>query len=132
MHNLSKQNTANTLGTAGTGAALGAAIGSIFPGAGTLIGGAIGGVVGLGVGLFGGASRRNRLRKRIYNAQQSINRQNNYSFASAQGDYLNQDYDLNHEYTQDDQLYVANEGKDKYGDMKTRKLPHYADGKIAT
>lgn len=131
MDALRKQNTSNTLATTGSGAALGAAIGSIFPGAGTIIGGAIGAIAGLGIGLLGGSSRSHKLRKRMYNAQQNINRSNNYAFASAQGDYLNQDYDLNHAYTQDDQLYVANAGKDQGGTMK-KKLPHYDVGKVAT
>lgn len=131
LSELNKQNTSNTLATAGSGAALGAAIGSIFPGAGTIIGGAIGAVAGLGFGLFGGSNRKRKLQRRIYNAQQSVNRNNNYAFAAAQGDYLNQMYDLNHEYTQDDQIYVANEGKDQGGYMK-KKLPHYDVGKVAT
>ena len=131
LSELNKQNTSNTLATAGSGAALGAAIGSIFPGAGTIIGGAIGAVAGLGFGLFGGSNRKRKLQRRIYNAQQSVNRNNNYAFAAAQGDYLNQMYDLNHEYTQDDQIYVANEGKDQGGYMK-KKLPHYAEGKVAS
>ena len=57
MSKLSKENTSNTLATAGTGAALGASIGSVFPGAGTVIGGAIGAIGGLFAGLFGGAAR---------------------------------------------------------------------------
>lgn len=69
MDALRKQNTSNTLATTGSGAALGAAIGSIFPGAGTIIGGVIGAVAGLGIGLLGGSSRSHKLRKRMYNAQ---------------------------------------------------------------
>jgi hypothetical protein len=79
LSELSKENTGNTLKTAGTGAALGASIGALFPGAGTLLGGAIGGVVGSLTGIFGGASRRRKLKRKIFNAQQDVNRYNNFA-----------------------------------------------------
>jgi uncharacterized membrane protein len=60
MDELSKQNTANTLNTAASGASLGSAFGPIGAG--------IGGVVGGVVGLFGGASRRNKMAERIRQA----------------------------------------------------------------
>lgn len=121
LDDLRKQNTSNTLNTASKGAALGAAVGSIFPGIGTVLGGVIGGVGGLVTGLIGGASRKNRLRKRIFNAQQQIGRNNNYNLASAQGSYLDQMYGLNHQYTQDDQIYVAKHGKACGGLMELSK-----------
>lgn len=123
MSELSKQNTSNTLKTAGSGAALGASIGSIFPGAGTVIGGAVGGVVGAIGGLFGGASRKRKQKRRMELAQQQINRDNNMAMSSAQSDYLDQTYDANHENTQDDVLY-ANKGKDQ-----NMILPGFKSGK---
>lgn len=123
MSELSKQNTSNTLKTAGSGAALGASIGSIFPGAGTVIGGAVGGVVGAIGGLFGGASRKRKQKRRMELAQQQINRDNNMAMSSAQSDYLDQTYDANHENTQDDVLY-ANKGKDQ-----NMILPWFKSGK---
>ena len=66
LSELSKENTGNTLKTAGTGAALGASVGSIVPGIGTVIGGAAGGVVGALTGIFGGASRRRKLKRKIF------------------------------------------------------------------
>lgn len=123
LSELSKENTGNTLKTTGTGAALGASIGSIFPGAGTVIGGAIGGVVGAIGGLFGGASRKRKQKRRMELAQQQINRDNNMAMSSAQSDYLDQTYDANHENTQDDVLY-ANKGKDQ-----NMILPGFKSGK---
>ena len=123
LSELSKENTGNTLKTAGTGAALGASVGSIVPGIGTVIGGAIGGVVGTIGGLFGGASRKRKLKRRMELAQQQINRDNNFAQSSAQSDYLDQTYDANHEDTQDDVLY-ANKGKDQ-----NMILPGFKSGK---
>ena len=79
LSELSKENTGTTLKTTGAGAALGASVGSIFPGAGTVIGGAVGGVVGALTGIFGGASRRRKLKRKIFNAQQEVNRYNNFA-----------------------------------------------------
>ena len=121
LDELRKQNTNNTLNTTAKGAALGAAVGSIFPGAGTILGGVIGGVAGAITGFIGGASRKHKLRKRMFNAQQQISRNNNYNLASAQGDYLDQTYDINHQYTQDDQIYVAKYGKACGGLMELSK-----------
>lgn len=112
LRKLSKENTANTFKAMGTGAALGGAIGSIFPGAGTLIGTGIGAVVGGVVGLFGSKHRKNKLNKRMFNAQQQINRNNNYAQSSAQTDYLQQEYRQQYGNTQDDVIYSANRGKD--------------------
>lgn len=68
MSQLAKENTGNTLGAMGAGAALGGAIGSIFPGVGTVIGGAIGAVGGLLTGLIGSSSRKRKLQKRLQEA----------------------------------------------------------------
>lgn len=109
---LSKQNTKNTLGTMAAGAGFGAAVGSIFPGFGTAIGAVGGALIGGVVGLFGGKSRRRKLNRRIFNAQQQINANNNYYQSSAQTDYLQQDYLQQHGNTQDDVIYGARHGKD--------------------
>ena len=120
MSDLHKQHVSNTLSTMGTGAALGASIGSIFPGAGTAIGAVGGAIVGGIAGLLGGGKTHAQMRKRIYNAQQQRLRNNNFNFASAQGEWLNQQYDLNHAYTQDGQIYVAKYGKACGGLMKRK------------
>lgn len=123
LSELSKENTGTTLKTTAAGAALGASVGSIFPGAGTLIGGAVGGVAGALTGIFGGASRKRKLKRKMFNAQQEVNRYNNFAQSSAQSDYLDQTYDANHENTQDDVLY-ANKGKDQ-----NMILPGFKSGK---
>lgn len=120
MSDLHKQHVSNTLSTMGTGAALGASIGSIFPGAGTAIGAVAGTVIGGIAGLVGGGRTHAKLRKRIQNARIQTENNNNYNFASAQGDWLNQQYDLNHAYTQNGQIYVAACGKASGGSMKRR------------
>ena len=107
MSDLHKQHVTNTISTMGAGAAFGASIGSIFPGAGTAIGAVGGAIIGGIAGLIGGGNTHAKLRKRIYNAQQQRINNNNYNFAAAQGDWLNQQYDLNHDYTQDGQIYVS-------------------------
>lgn len=109
---LSKENTTNTFKTMGTGAALGGTIGSVVPGVGNVIGAAAGAVIGGVVGLFGSKHRRSKLRKRMFNAQQSINAANNYNQSSAQTDYLQQDYLQQYGNTQDDVIYGARHGKD--------------------
>lgn len=111
MSDLHKQHVNNTLATVGTGAALGGSIGGPI-GAG--IGAAVGGIIGF----VGGGSTHAKLRKRIQNAKIQTENNNNYNFASAQGEWLNQQYDLNHAYTQDGQIYVAKYGKACGGLMK--------------
>jgi hypothetical protein len=69
----------NTLGAMGAGAALG----SVIPGVGTLVGGLAGAGVGLITGLFGSGKRKAQARKRLFDAQQTVNRNNNYAQASA-------------------------------------------------
>lgn len=112
LSDLSKENTANTLQTAGKGAALGATVGSIFPGLGTVIGGVAGGLIGGVIGLFGGASRRRKLVQRMQAAQRQVESNNNFGLSSAQTDYLANQYNLEHENTQDDKLFMAKHGKD--------------------
>lgn len=83
MRKVSSQNKMNTLGAMGAGAASGAALGSVIPGLGTLVGGGIGAAVGLVTGLFGSGKRKAQARKRLFDAQQTVNRNNNYAQASA-------------------------------------------------
>ena len=106
-----------------TGAALGASVGSIIPGFGTVIGGAIGAVGGLVTGLFGSASRRKRLARKIFAANQEKEASNLFNRTSAHSDYLNQQYAYKHENTQDDLLYGAKGGKDA-----GMNLPGFVDG----
>jgi len=75
MRKVSSQNKINTLGAMGAGAALG----SVIPGLGTGVGAA----VGLVTGLFGSGKRKAQARKRLFDAQQTVNRNNNYAQASA-------------------------------------------------
>ena len=110
MSEVSSQNTANTLNTAAAGASLGSAFGPIGAG--------IGGVVGGAVGFIGGLFRKNKMAERIKQAQLQTIRNNNFSLASAQTDFLINDYNVNHSNTQDDLLYQAKDGK----------LPGFADG----
>lgn len=112
MSELSAQNTNNTLAAAGSGAALGGSIGMAFGPVGAGIGAVAGGLIGGVVGLFGGSSRKRRLRRRIIEAQDRIRRTNNYNLASAQSDYLQNQYNLEYGDTQNQQLYSANKGKD--------------------
>lgn len=114
LEDLRRQSAGNAVKSTGTGAAFGAAVGSIFPGAGTVIGGALGAVAGALTGWIGAKRRRNALKRRIFDAQQQINRNNDYSLSSAHSDYLANQYALNHENTADDILYGAKCGKDKY------------------
>lgn len=113
MAELSRENQANTLKTASSGAALGATIGSIFPGAGTLIGGVIGGIGGLIGGLFGSSRRKRKMQEAIRKAKQDAIRRNDFNMSSAQSDYMAQSYYNEHGDTSDDQLYAAKHGKDK-------------------
>lgn len=113
MAELSRENQANTLKTASSGAALGASIGSIFPGAGTLIGGVIGGIGGLVGGLFGSSRRKRKMREAIRRAKLDAISRNDYNMSSAQSDYMAQSYYNEHGDTSDDQLYAAKHGKDK-------------------
>lgn len=108
MADVKKENIANTFKTAGAGAALGGAIGGPW-------GAAIGAVGGFLTGWIGGRSRKRKLRKEIYNAQQDITRRNTFSNASAQTDYLTQNYYNKYGNPYDDQIYNAKYGKDADG-----------------
>lgn len=111
MDELSKQNTANTLQTAAAGAQLGSAFGPIGAG--------IGGVVGGAVGFIGGLFRKNKMAERIRNAQIQAQRNNDFNLASAQTDYLTNQYNLDHDNTQNGLLYHAKDGM----------VPGYDNGK---
>lgn len=79
LEEVRKSNTANTLKATGSGAAAGAAIGSIVPGLGTLAGGAIGGVVGAIGGLFGGASRKRKAEEKLKQAEINAKVRNDFA-----------------------------------------------------
>lgn len=111
MADISASNKVNTLAMTGSGAAAGAAIGSVVPGVGTLIGGAAGAIIGGITGLFGGRKARERQRKRIQNAQQKANLINQVNRSSAASEGLQQQYYMDNGTTYDDLLY-ANRGKD--------------------
>lgn len=109
---LSAQNTQNTLQAAGTGAQLGGSIGMAFGPVGGAIGAAAGGIIGGAIGIFGGKSRKRRLQRKMIAAQENIRNVNNYNLASAQSDYLQNQWALDYGNTQDGELFVANKGKD--------------------
>ena len=115
MADVKKENTANTLKTAGAGVGLGASVGAAIGGVAGPIGAAAGAILGLGIGLLGGANRKRKLRKAIYNAQQDVTRKNTFSNASAQTDYLTQNYYNKYGNPYDDQIYNAKYGKDADG-----------------
>ena len=121
MADISASNTDNTLAMTGSGAAAGAAIGSVVPGVGTLIGGAAGAIIGGITGLFGGRKARERQRKKIQNAQQNANLINQVNRSAAASEGLQQQYYMDNGTTYDDLLY-ANRGKDL-------KKPRYDKGK---
>ena len=121
MSDISASNTTNTLAMTGSGAAAGAAIGSVIPGVGTLIGGAAGAIIGGIAGLFGSKKARERQRRKIFNAQQKVNLVNQINQSSAATEGLTQQYYLDNGNTYDDVLY-ANRGKDL-------RKPRYVKGK---
>ncbi|YP_010510085.1 peptidoglycan-associated protein-like protein [uncultured phage cr29_1] len=121
MDDISKSNKNATLGMVGSGAAAGAAIGSAIPGVGTLIGGAVGAITGLFGGLFGSKKARERLRRKIFNAQLKVNLINLVNKSSAATEGLTLQYYLDNGNTYDDVLY-ANRGKDL-------RKPRYVKGK---
>ena len=115
MSDLNAENQANTLKTTAAGVGLGASVGAAIGGVAGPIGAAAGAILGLGIGLWGGANRKRKLRKAIYNAQQDITRKNTFSNASAQTDYLTQNYYNKYGNPYDDQIYNAKYGKDADG-----------------
>lgn len=124
MADVKKENIANTFKTAGAGAALGGAIGGPW-------GAAIGAVGGFLTGLIGGSSRKRKLRKAIYNAQQDVTRKNTFSNASAQTDYLTQNYYNKYGNPYDDQIYNAKYGKDANGWVNSRMRVRYYNRKLS-
>lgn len=113
---LRKDNVGNTLNTMGSGASLGAAVGSVVPGVGTLIGGAVGAVGGLVTGLFGNAKRKRQLARKIRNENKRIDRKNDLNLSTAHTDLLQQDYNSEVDDAQNDVLY--NNGKTPFVDGK--------------
>lgn len=116
---VSSENTSNTLGAVGSGAALGSTIGSVAGPFGMLIGGAAGAVTGLVGGLFGGAARKRKLRRQIYEAQQLTDRTNQFNRSDADSSALQQQYAA--KYGDDNQLLYANKGKDLNNDYFKKK-----------
>lgn len=111
MRELNQDNTSRTLATAAAGVGLGAGVGAAIGGAAGPIGAAAGAIIGLTIGLIGGANRKAKMRRRIYNAQQNIIRKNSWESASVQTDYLANDWNNKYGSSYDDNLYGAKEGK---------------------
>lgn len=112
LERVKKENTGNTLKTVGSGAALGAAAGSIIPGLGTVAGGLIGGAVGLITGIFGGEARKREYRRMLAKQNAKINALQDSARYSAQ--------------TKAIQLQNARE----YGNSEAQYLYGAADGKV--
>ena len=111
MNELRRENNANTMKTASTGASLGASVGSVVGPVGSVIGGAIGAVGGFITGLFGASKRRRRMRQRLEEARVKGINMNGYNQSAAQSDYIANQYYNENGTTQDDVLY-AKRGKD--------------------
>lgn len=103
MDDLSKENTANTIGAIGAGAKLGASFGPIGAAAGAVVGGI--------AGLIGGAHRKKVLARRILATNQQIRKDNSFNFASGQTDYLGQQYYADNNSSYGDQIFSARHGK---------------------
>ena len=131
MADVKKENIANTFKTTSAGVGLGASIGAAIGGVAGPIGAAAGAILGLGIGLFGGRSRKRKLRKAIYNAQQEVTRKNTFSNASAQTDYLTQNYYNKYGNPYDDQIYNAKYGKDANGWVNSRTRVRYYNCKLS-
>ena len=131
MADVKKENIANTFKTTSAGVGLGASIGAAIGGVAGPIGAAAGAILGLGIGLFGGRSRKRKLRKAIYNAQQDVTRKNTFSNASAQTDYLTQNYYNKYGNPYDDQIYNAKYGKDANGWVNSRTRVRYYNCKLS-
>lgn len=131
MAEVKKENAVNTLTTTGAGVGLGAGIGAAIGGVAGPIGAAAGAVLGLGIGLLGSANRKRKLRKAIYNAQQDVTRKNTFSNASAQTDYLTQNYYNKYGNPYDDQIYNAKYGKDADGWVNSRTRVRYYNRKLS-
>lgn len=116
---LKKENFQNTLGAVGSGAALGASVGSIVPGIGTLVGGIGGALVGGIASIFGSSSRKRKLERALNRARLTAQSRNMYAYSGAASKALENDYYNDHANTDNSVLY-ANRGKD---------LPMYNNGK---
>ena len=121
MKQLGASNTSNTLGSTTSGMALGGAIGSVAGPVGGLIGAGIGGVAGLVTGLFGGSSRKRKLRRKMYEAQQLTDRTNQFNRSDADTQSLQQQYAQQYG-NNDGQLLYANKGKDIKNDFKKKRI----------
>lgn len=105
--------TATGIGAgAATGLAVGATVGSVAPGVGTAIGAAVGAIGGALAGIFGGKHRKRKMQRRLFDAQQQVNRINMANYNAAKSEWMDRQYNLNHDYTQDDSIYQAKRGKD--------------------
>ena len=111
LDRVKKENTGNTLKTVGSGAALGAAAGSIIPGLGTAAGAVIGGAIGLFTGLFGGASRKRRYREMLAKQNAKINALQDSSRFSAQTKAIQQMNAREYGNSEAQYLYGAKNGK---------------------
>lgn len=116
---LKRENFQNTLGAVGSGAALGASVGSIVPGIGTLVGGIGGALVGGIASIFGSSSRKRKLERALNRARLTAQSRNMYAYSGAASKALENDYYNDHANTDNSVLY-ANRGKD---------LPMYNNGK---
>ena len=116
---LKRENFQNTLGAVGSGAALGASVGSIVPGIGTLVGGVGGALVGGIASIFGSSSRKRKLERALNRARLTAQSRNMYAYSGAASKALENDYYNDHTNTDNSVLY-ANRGKD---------LPMYNSGK---
>lgn len=116
---LKRENFQNTLGAVGSGAALGASVGSIVPGIGTLVGGVGGALVGGITSIFGSSSRKRKLERALNRARLTAQSRNMYAYSGAASKALENDYYNDHVNTDNSVLY-ANRGKD---------LPMYNSGK---
>lgn len=111
MNELRKENNANTMKAASTGASLGASVGSVVGPVGSVIGGAIGAVGGFITGLFGAGHRKRKMQRRLEEARVKGINMNGYNQSAAQSDYIANQYYNENGTTQDDILY-AKRGKD--------------------
>lgn len=116
---LKRENFQNTLGAVGSGAALGASVGSIVPGIGTIVGGVGGALVGGIASIFGSSSRKHKLERALNRARLTAQSRNMYAYSGAASKALENDYYNSHMNTDNSVLY-ANRGKD---------LPMYNSGK---
>ena len=118
MDRVKSENTGNTLKIVGSGAALGAAAGSIIPGLGTIAGGLIGAGVGLITGIFGGEARKREYRRLLAKQNSKINALQDSARFSAQTKAIQQ---------MNAREYGNSEAQYLYG-AKNGMLPKYNNG----